>query len=183
MKIFVIGGLANCGKNSFGKFLCEELKNYGCKPCIMQFSEPLYSYARNYFDWDSYRDPKPREFLQKMGIEIIQNRLHKKYFLIDRLCEDISILSCFFDTFIITDARMILEFTELKKRFSSVVSIYLYRKNYDDGLTVEEREHITEKEILQYDSFDYRVLNSGFDKLKDVACKIAKEQMSQEEII
>ena len=71
----------------------------------MQITSPLYHYAEDYFEWDSRQDEKPREFLQKFGIEILKEKLHKDTFLINRLEEDIEILSNFFDCFIITDAR------------------------------------------------------------------------------
>ena len=86
MKIFVIGGKAKSGKNTFGEFLKEELKDYGYKPCVMHITEPLYAYARNYFSWNEKEDKKPREFLQKMGTDIIKNKLGKKDFLLNRLC-------------------------------------------------------------------------------------------------
>ena len=86
MKIFVIGGCAKTGKNTFGNYLREELKNYGYKPCVMHLTEPLYSYAKNYLDWNENTGDKPREFLQKMGIEIIKEKMHKNMFLIDRTC-------------------------------------------------------------------------------------------------
>ena len=50
VKIFIIGGEAKSGESTFGKYLREELKNYGYKPCVMHLTEPLYGYARNYFN-------------------------------------------------------------------------------------------------------------------------------------
>lgn len=173
MKLFVIGGVAKSGKNTFGEYLSEELKNYGCKPCVMHLTEPLYSYAKNYFLWDENGDAKPREFLQKMGIEIIKEKMHKPYFLVNRICEDIEILSNFFDTFIITDARLIMEFEELRKRFDDVITIKISRVNYDNGLTEEEKKHVTETEILDYDHFHYIVENKNLDALRSEARKIA----------
>ena len=52
MKIYIIGGKAKSGKNTFGEMLRDNLKEYGYKPCVMQITEPLYSYARNYFEYD-----------------------------------------------------------------------------------------------------------------------------------
>lgn len=176
MKIFVIGGKARTGKNTLGNYLMEEAKKYGYKPCVMRLTEPLYSYARNYFDWSENTGEKPREFLQKMGIEIIKEKLHKNYFLIDRTCEDIEILSNFFDVFIITDARLIMEFSELKKRFDDVVTIKLEREDYDDLLDDEERKHITETEIDDYKDFDYIIKNIGIDELKKEASNIIKNE-------
>ena len=112
-----------------------------------------------------------------MGIEIIRDKLHKDHFLIDRLCEDIEILSNFFDTFIITDARLIMEFEELKNRFSDVVTILLRRENYDNGLSDEESKHITETEIDNYDKFDYDILNHNVGEIvKNAKMVIKKEE-------
>ena len=172
MKIFVIGGCARSGKSTFGSFLKEELKDYGYKPCVMQITSPLYGYARNYFDYDPNRDPKPREFLQKMGIEIIKEKLGKKDFLLNRLYEDVEILSNFFDAFIITDARLIEEILNIKNKYDDVVSIKLVRKDYDNELTEEEKKHITEKEIVMYDDFDYIIENKGINSLKEAALEI-----------
>lgn len=172
MKIFIIGGCAQSGKSTFGNLLKEELKDYGYKPCVMQITNPLYSYAENYFNYDPNRDQKPREFLQKMGIEIIKEKLGKKDFLLNRLYEDIEILSNFFDVFIITDARLINEFLSIKAKYDDVVSIKLIRKNYDDKLTEEEKNHITEKEISLYNDFDYIIENKGLDSLKEEALEI-----------
>lgn len=176
MKIFVIGGRAKTGKNTFGDFLKEELKDYGYRPCIMHITEPLYSYARTYFDWDGREEDKPREFLQKMGIEIIRDKLGKKEFLINRLEEDIEILSNFFDCFIITDARMIHEFESLKDKYNDVVTIKLERKNYDNCLTEEEARHITEQEIDNYKDFDYVIENHSLEDLRLAALEIIKTE-------
>ena len=176
MKIFIIGGEAGSGKSTFGKYLREELKDYGYKPCVMHLTEPLYGYARNYFDYDPKKDPKPREFLQKMGIEIIRDKLGKKDFLLKRAYEDIEILSTFFDTFIITDARLINEFLSFKSKYEDVVTIKLKRRNYDNKLTSEEKEHVTEREIASYNDFDYVIENDGLKSLKDAVLEIVRNE-------
>ena len=176
MKIFVIGGKAKCGKNTFGEYLREELKDYGYKPCVMHLTEPLYSYAKNYFEWDGNENNKPREFFQKMGVEIIKEKLGKKNFLLKRLYEDIEILSNFFDAFIITDARLKDEFESLKKKYDDVVTIKLEREDYNDELTTEEANHITEKEIEAYEAFDYIIENRSLDDLKVAAIELVRNE-------
>ena len=180
MKIFLIGGCAGSGKSTLGKLLSEELKDYGYKPCVMQITNPLYSYAMNYFNYDPNKDPKPREFLQKMGIEIIKEKLGKKDFLLNRLYEDIEVLSNFFDTFIITDVRLIHEVLSIKNKYDEVVSIKLIRKNYDNKLTKEEKEHITEREINAYNDFDHIIVNNGMDDLKKKAMELIRELEREE---
>ena len=69
--------------------LREELKDYGYKPCVMQITDPLYNYARNYFEWDGNKEEKPREFFQHMGIEIIRDKMENVYKLKVPLVVDI----------------------------------------------------------------------------------------------
>ena len=176
MKLYVIGGKAKSGKNTFGKFIREELKEYGYKPCVMHLTEPLYSYAENYFEWNEHSHEKPREFLQKMGVEIIKEKLGKKTFLLDRLAEDIEILSEFFDTFIIVDARLKQEFEYFKKKYDNVTTIRLERTNYKSGLSAQEAAHITETDLDDYNDFDYVVTNDGLVEFKKDAKEIVKRE-------
>ena len=156
--------------------LVEELKEYGYKPCVMHLTTPLYSYAENYFEWNENSDEKPREFLQKMGVEIIKEKLGKKTFLLDRLAEDIEILSEFFDTFIIVDARLKKEFDYLTSKYQDVVTIKLERENYESGLSETEKSHITENDLDDYQSFDYLVNNNGIIGLKEKAKELIKKE-------
>ncbi len=176
MKIYAIGGKAKSGKNTLGKFLREELKNYGYRPCVMHITEPLYTYARNYFEWSENSDEKPREFLQKLGFDIIREKLGKKTFLLDRLAEDIDILSEFFDTFIIVDTRLKSEFEYFENKYNDVVTIKLSRENFENNLTEEEKNHITENDLNDYTDFDYNIKNKGLVELKEEAKKIIKAE-------
>ena len=176
MKIYVIAGRAKCGKTTFGNYLREELKTYGYKPCVMQITNPLYSYAANYFDWDPNSDEKPREFLQKMGCDIIKEKLGKKTFLLDRLNEYMEILQEFFDTFIITDARFPEEIEYFRSKYEDICPIKLIRKDFDDNLTDEERNHITETAMEGYEDFSYILENEDLDSLKNTAHFIVKNE-------
>ena len=176
MKVYVIGGKAKTGKNTFGEYLREELKKYGYKPCILHITEPLYSYARNYFDWNGNENDKPREFLQKMGIEIIRDKMDKKDFLLNRLFEDIEILSNFFDTFIIVDARLVREFEIIKERYDDVVTIKINRKMNQSALTIDEQNHITELEVDLYKDYDYIIENHAIEDLEKASVEIIRNE-------
>lgn len=176
MKVYVIGGKAKTGKNTFGEYLREELKKYGYKPCILHITEPLYSYARNYFDWNGNENDKPREFLQKMGIEIIRDKMDKKDFLLNRLFEDIEILSNYFDTFIIVDARLIREFEIIKEKYDDVVTIKINRKMNQSALSIDEQNHITELEVDLYKDYDYIIENHAIEDLKKASVEIIRNE-------
>lgn len=179
MKVFVIGGKAKSGKNTLANFLKEELKVKGYNPCIMHITEPLYLYAEKYFDWNGKEETKPREFLQKVGIEIIKEKLGKKDFLINRCFEDIEILSEFFDTFIICDARLVDEFMAFKSKYNDSITIKIERDNLVNNLSEEEKNHITEIEIDNYNDFDYIIKNTSLDKLELEAKKIVDKSLDE----
>ena len=74
-----------------------------------------------------------------------------------------------------------MEFEELKKRFDNVVTIKINRTNYDDGLSDEERAHITETELMDYTGFDYEVDNEDVLSLKEYAKDIVELEENSNE--
>ena len=78
--------------------------------------------------------------------------------------------------FIITDARMIHEFEEISKKYDDVVTVKLVRRDYDDQLTEEEAKHITEREIENYNNFDYIIENRSLEELKMAALEIVHNE-------
>lgn len=177
MKIYLVSGKARHGKDTFGMYLKKEYEERGEKTCIMHFSNTLKHYASDYFGWDIKEEEKPRELLQKLGQEIIREKLNKPYFLIDRLTEDIEILSHFFENFIITDVRLPLEIETIKKRFPGAISIHINRVGYiDTTLTEEEKNHETETALDNYQGFDRMIENTTLERLEKEAKKIVREE-------
>ena len=109
-----------------------------------------------------------------MGIEIINKKLGKKDFLLNRLYENIEILSNYFDVFIVPDIRLINEFNSIKNKYDEVITIKLERDDYNNHLTGEESNHITETEIDNYNEFSYILKNTDKNKLKKDAINIVK---------
>lgn len=165
--LYLICGRARSGKDTFSNLLKDALLKRKYNPCIMHITEPLYNYAKNYFGWDGNVNNKPRDFLQHMGVEVIQNKHGMKNFLIERLSEDIEILSDYFDTFIISDIRLVHEIEEFRKRYSKVVVIHIERENYNSGLSTKQMEHLTENDLENYHDFDYNFLIDKIDEIEE----------------
>lgn len=176
MELYLIGGKARHGKDTLAQFLMEAYKNEGKKVCIAHITNPLYELCKNYFGWDGNVANKPRELLQVLGAEIIKEKLNKPTFLIDRLIEEISILEHFFDIIIVPDIRLKKEIIILKENYPNTKTIYVKRPNFDNGLTKEEKMHLTEIDLDDYIDFDYKVDNTSLEHLKLEAQKIVKEQ-------
>ena len=171
MKLLLICGKAESGKDTFGNILKEEFASHKKKACILKITAPLYEYAKKYFDWDGKDSTKPRSLLQELGIEVIKEQLGMNTFLLDRLRDDINILDNYFDVGIITDGRLISEIEYLKKNFNDVKVIRLYRDKEND-LTPKEKKHITETDLDNSYEYDYVINNTSSEVLKTKAEEI-----------
>ena len=171
MKLLLICGKAESGKDTFGNLLKEEFESHKMKTCILKLTAPLYSYAKNYFDWDGDESTKPRSLLQNLGIEVIKEQLGMDTFLLDRLKQDIMILDNYFDVGIITDGRLISEIEYLKKNFNDVKVIRVFNDK-DNDLTSKEKNHITETDLDNNYEYDYVIHNKTMDELKEEAKNI-----------
>lgn len=159
--IYLIGGKSGSGKTTLGRLMKNELERNGKQVAIMEYAKYIKCYAKDYFGWDGTEGDKPRELLQKLGTDIIRYELDKPRFLIDRLCEDVEILSYFFDAIIVDDVRDIDEVETPKKLFHNVVTIKITRKKGNDKLTDEEKNHYTEIALDNYNKFDIFIENNG----------------------
>jgi hypothetical protein len=174
--IYLIGGKADAGKSILGDFIKEELKRNGKQVASMMYSRYIKDYAEDYFGWDGKEETKPRELLQKLGTEIIKEALNKPRFHITRLCEDIEILSNFFDAIIVDDAREKEEIDIPKIMFEKVLTIKVIRSDFGNNLTDDEKNHSTEKALENYNNFDIIIENNGtLEELRNKAIDIANK--------
>ncbi len=165
--IFVLSGKAKSGKN----LIADKIENYYKNKRCIQISYAFYlkNYVKNIYDWNGSEEDKPRELLQKIGIDLIKNKIDSNL-LIRRVCEDIKVYSYFYDIIIITDARLKDEIEIPKRLFNNVVTIRIDSIYYDKKMTIEQMNHITETNLDNYNKFDY-VIND-FDKLEEILSKI-----------
>lgn len=177
INLILISGRARNGKGLVSSIIKEELEKRGNKVCEIQVMRTLKGYLKDYFGWDGTDETKPRKMLQEIGTDIIREKLNKPYFHIDRLCEDIEILSNFFNVFIVSDVRLPLEIETVKERFNNVVSINVTREDYISPLEVNEQVHVTELALNDYKKFDYELVNSSLKGLEDDIIKIIDSEV------
>lgn len=168
-RIFIIGGKAKHGKDTFSAYLKEVYENNGKKVIITQLAKYIKYYAREMTGWDLSEETKPREFLQQLGTGVIREKLQKEDLFINRMIDDIDVFSCFYDAIIISDVRLKKEIEDLKKAHPSIISIHIDRIDFDNGLTPEQKNHKTEKDLEDYDKFDERIVNTTLEELKNSA--------------
>lgn len=148
-KIFIISGKAKSGKNTLANMICDFYKD---KKCIqISYAHYLKNYVKNITGWDGDESNKPRDLLQSIGIDLIKNKIDK-HLLIRRVIEDIKVYSYFYDIIVVTDARLLDEI-EIPKKYFNVTTIRI--NNSNNNLTNEQKNHITETNLDNYEQFDY----------------------------
>ena len=163
MKLFIIGGRANVGKNTLAKFIKEYYDKKNEKSIITEYSKYIKLLTKEMIGKD-YDKNKERKLLQDLGEEY-RKTIDPNVFIY-RLKEDISILQKYFDNIIIADARLINEIELMRESYDNCYTIHL-KGNDDKTLTIEEYNHITEREFDNYDNFDYELYNYDLNKLKE----------------
>ena len=176
MKIFVVGGKSGCGKNEVAKMI-EQFYTYKLKKCVVtEFSKYIKLFAKELTDWDGVSQNKPRRFLQTFGAKI---RNYDERFLTKRMIEDITLYEDLVDVVIISDARMPLEFEDMKENFDDVTSILVINQFSPSKLTLEEQSDITERALESYDEFDYIIANDELEKTREKVFKLLEEKENE----
>ncbi len=175
VKIFIVSGKANSGKDT----TCELINNYVKLKNLMsvnlQFSSYIKMYAKKISGWNGQEDTKPRSLLQELGTDIIRNKIDKEFF-IKRIIGDIKVYSYYCDVITISDARLPEELDSIKNNFENVYKIKIERPNFENNLTSNERKHITEVALDNYDNYDFILVNDGsIEDLNNKVINMMKE--------
>ena len=173
--IYIIGGKAKHGKDTFSAYLKNVYEGHGKKVIITQLAKYIKYYAREMTGWDLSEETKPREFLQQLGTSVIRQKLQKDDLFIKRMIDDIEIFSYFYDAIIISDVRLKKEVYDLKKAYPNIKVIHIVRPDFDNGLTEEQKMHPTEIDLDDFNEFDIEVVNTTLDELEKSAEKIYME--------
>lgn len=158
MKLFVLCGKARSGKDTVCSIIRKYYKDKNVKTINLQFSSYIKEYAKKIANWDGDETDKPRELLQQLGTEIIRNKIDPNFF-IKRIIGDIKVYSYYFDVITISDARTKDEINSLREAFDDVTVIKVERPNFDNGLSKTEQEHFTEKDLDDFNDYDFKIIN------------------------
>ena len=168
--IFLIVGKARHGKDTVSDLIRDYYKDK--KTINDSYAYYMKDYAKRITDWDGSENTKPREFLQQFGTNLVRNKIDE-FFFINRMIEDLKIFSYFFDVVTISDGRLVKEIDTIRENFNNVIVIRVNRPNFDNGLTEEQKNHLTETGLDNYNNYDYIIENDGtIENLKDKIEKI-----------
>jgi hypothetical protein len=171
MKIILIGGKANSGKDSTAEYIDNYYRDKGLDVVNIQIAYYIKMYAKQIAMWDGDNETKPRQLLQDLGTELIRKQIDE-YFFIKRILQDIDVYSRYFDVITISDGRMPEEFEEIKKAYPETISLHIIRPGYVSHLTKNQKAHVTEA-LVDTIEYDYDIVNDGtLDDLQKKAIEL-----------
>lgn len=174
-KIYIFSGKARAGKDTCANYIKEFCDKNNKKFLCLQYSGYLKEYAKKIIDWDGNDETKPRQLLIDLGTNLIRNKLNR-YMLVNRMIEDLQVMSYFFDVIVISDARLAEELDIPRKKLDNVKIINVIRPNFDNNLTAEQKKTLTEIGLDNYDNYDYKIINDGtLDNLQIKVIKMLEE--------
>ena len=177
--IFLFTGKARHGKDTAAGFLKDCFEKDGKKVIFSQYAKYIKFYCKEMYGWDGREETKPRELLQKLGTEVIRNKLDKAEMFIQRQVDDIEIYSYFYDAIMVSDIRLPREIEGLKEKYKKVVVINIFRPNFESELSSEQKKHITETAMDNYTDYDYKIINTTLDKLKEDMIEIYNKEINK----
>lgn len=154
MNIYLLVGKAGSGKNYVANILKQRLPN----SVITSLSKYIKLFALELGLWDGDDNNKPRKFLQTTGDKL---RAVDENILTKRMLDDIKVYKMLnIKNIIISDVRLLNEINNLKNSDYNIIVIKVSSKKSNRKLTIEELNHLTEKELEDYKDYDYLIENN-----------------------
>lgn len=142
MKVFCISGRARHGKDTTANILCRLFKEHGKKVLVIHYADLLKYICANYFGWNGLKDDEGRRILQYVGTDVVRKK--EPDFWVNFVVKMLDLFGDNWDYVIIPDVRFPNEIDKLKEAGYDTVHIRVVRNNFDNGLTEEQNNHVSE---------------------------------------
>lgn len=169
MKVILISGKAQNGKDTTASILKQTLVDNGDKVLITHYADLLKYICTNYFGWDGKKDDKGRQMLQYVGTDVI--RKQNPTLWVDFVAMILKYFKGNWDYVIIPDCRFPNEITRMIEAGFDTIHLRVHRPNFESPLTQEQQNHPSETAL---DDFGADVYIENDSTLTDLKYKIRK---------
>ena len=168
-QIIIFSGKAEAGKDYIATKTKEILESCDSKVLITHYADYLKYLCKEYFNWDGNKDDVGREILQRIGTDVVRNKIPE--FWARNVCQFIEVFWDEYDYILISDCRFPDEIELLidifGKEFISSVRIERINKNgfpFENSLTYKQNSHASETALdSRQDLFDLVIRNYAFE--------------------
>lgn len=169
MKVILISGKAQNGKDTTASILKQTLVDNGDRVLITHYADLLKYICTNYFGWDGKKDDKGRQMLQYVGTDVI--RKQNPTLWVDFVAMILKYFKGNWDYVIIPDCRFPNEITRMIEAGFDTIHLRVHRPNFESPLTQEQQNHPSETAL---DNFGADVYIENDSTLTDLKYKIRK---------
>lgn len=169
MKVILISGKAQNGKDTTASILNQTLVDNGDRVLITHYADLLKYICTNYFGWDGKKDDKGRQMLQYVGTDVI--RKQNPTLWVDFVAMMLKYFKENWDYVIIPDCRFPNEITRMIEAGFDTIHLRVHRPNFESPLTQEQQNHPSETAL---DDFGADVYIENDSTLTDLKYKIRK---------
>lgn len=162
MKVVLISGKAQHGKDTFADFFRMVAERNSKKCLTIRYGDMLKFVAKQYYNWNGEKDLAGRTLLQFLGTNIVRQNNENAW--ANCVMEIVMGLKTEFDYVLIPDVRFENEIECWKDINIPSISVRINRYDnnlepFDNKLSKEQKEHISETALDNYNKFDYVVEN------------------------
>ena len=175
MKVIVISGRAQHGKDTIAQMIKEQLKDDDIDVLITHYADLLKYICKQYLGWNGNKDEDGRRLLQYVGTDVVRRRVPD--FWVDFIISILTLFDGRWGYVIIPDVRFPNEVQKLRDCGFDVIHIHIDRPDFNNGLTDEQNSHESETQMM-YMKPDHRIHNCGtLDDLRAVMTNWIKENI------
>jgi len=167
--IILISGKAQNGKDFVANELKRQLEELGNKVLIVHYADYLKMVCKDYLGWDGKKDEKGRQVLQYVGTD--KARKNNPDIWVKVVNELILAIGEDYDYILIPDTRFSNEIDYMKRYGHDVISVRVTRLNFESTLTKEQKQHLSETALDNYDFDWYMNCESGINSVREAVLK------------
>lgn len=158
MKVICIAGKAQHGKDTTASIMSKQLTDKGYTVLIAHYSDLVKYVCKTFFNWNGEKDEYGRTLLQIVGTNKIRSKYHD--FWVSFIAKILTAFENEWDYVLIPDTRFPNEINGLFYYGLETLSLRIERDNFDSGLSDEQKAHISETALDDF-NFDFVIENNG----------------------
>lgn len=175
MKVILVSGKAQNGKDTVASMLREKLTSDNHRVLLIHYADLLKYICRSYFGWDGDKNEKGRQMLQHVGTDVI--RKQNPTLWVDFIAMMLKYFPENWDYVIIPDCRFPNEVTTMVENGFDTVHLRVVRPNFESPLTEEQQKHPSET-ALDNTVPDFYIENTGtLEELEATTSNWIKENL------
>lgn len=158
MKVIVISGKAQNGKDTMAGLIKKALESEGSKVPIAHYADLLKYICKQFFNWNGDKDERGRHILQHVGTDIIRKQCPDYW--VEFLIDIVNFFPNEWEYMLIPDCRFPNEIERLIESGLDTVHVRVTRDGFESPLSHAQQLHESETALDNIHP-DYYIRNNG----------------------